>query len=244
MNSANAVIKEKEQLGFEEDTATITRTKIVQHINVERAEPEEKVEYVNKPVYEVIKRLMDIVCSSFALIVLSPLLIITMIAIFIDDPGPVLFKQVRIGRNGREFKIWKFRSMRTNAEGLKAQLMSQNQDCGANFKMDHDPRITRVGDLIRKTSIDELPQLVNILKGDMSIVGPRPFIESEQKKLPNDRLMVKPGLSCYWQIGGKNDLSMSEQIELDRRYVKERSLWVDIRIIFKTMLMVVCKGNK
>lgn len=198
--------------------------------------------YRRKPVYEFIKRIMDISCSLVALILLSPVLLFTMIAIYIDDPGPVLFKQVRVGRDGRKFLIWKFRSMKMNAEEAKAELMSKNQDHGANFKIENDPRITRVGRFIRKTSIDELPQLVNILKGDMAVIGPRPFIESEQKCLPEDRLLVKPGLSCYWQIDGKNDLSLSEQIELDRKYVEERSVIVDVKIIFLTMKMVV--GNK
>ena len=193
--------------------------------------------YRHKPVYEFIKRIMDIFCSAVALILLSPVLLFTMIAIYIDDPGPVLFKQVRVGRDGRKFMIWKFRSMKKNAE-----VMSKNQDHGANFKIDNDPRITRVGRFIRRTSIDELPQLVNILKGDMAVIGPRPFIESEQENLPNDRLSVKPGLSCYWQIGGKNNLSMREQIELDRKYVKERSVIIDVKIIFLTIMMVV--GNK
>lgn len=198
--------------------------------------------YRRKPVYEFIKRIMDICCSLVALILLSPVFLFTMIAIYIDDPGSVLFKQVRVGRDGRKFLIWKFRSMKKNAEEVKAELMSKNQDHGANFKIENDPRITRVGRFIRKTSIDELPQLVNILKGDMAVIGPRPFIESEQVNLPSDRLNVKPGLSCYWQIGGKNDLSLREQIELDRKYVEERSVIVDVKIIFLTMMMVV--GNK
>lgn len=198
--------------------------------------------YRRKPVYEFVKRIMDICCSLVALILLSPLMLITIVAIYIDDPGPVLFKQVRVGRDGRKFLIWKFRSMKKNAEEVKAELMSKNQDHGANFKIENDSRITRVGRFIRRTSIDELPQLVNILKGDMAVIGPRPFIESEQKCLPEDRLLVKPGLSCYWQIGGKNDLSLREQIELDRKYVQERSVIVDVKIIFLTMKMVV--GNK
>ena len=133
--------------------------------------------------------------------------------------------------------------MKINAEELKASLMKQNQDNGANFKIKHDPRITRVGRIIRATSIDELPQLINILKGDMAIIGPRPFIAEEQKNLPSDRLMVKPGLSCYWQIGGKNSLTLSEQIELDRKYVRERSVIVDVKIIVKTMIVVVVGKN-
>ena len=204
----------------------------------------EPVDYSQKPVYECIKRASDVSCSALALVLLSPLLLLTMLAIYIDDPGPVLFKQVRIGQNGREFTILKFRSMRTDAEEMKKTLMTMNQDQGANFKIDHDPRVTRVGRLIRKTSIDELPQLLNILRGDMSINGPRPFIESEQKCLPADRLLVKPGLSCYWQIGGKNQLTMHEQIELDRRYIRERSVFVDVRIIIKTMKYVLGAWNE
>ena len=195
--------------------------------------------FKRKPVYEFIKRLLDIFCSLLALIVLSPVFLIAMIAIYIDDPGPVIFKQIRIGKNGRKFVLYKFRSMCVNAEELKAQLMSQNIDQGANFKVENDPRITRVGRVLRKTSIDELPQLINILKGDMSIIGPRPFIESEQNRLPSDRLIVRPGLSCYWQIGGKNSLSMQEQIELDRKYIRERSLIVDAKIILLTLKFIV-----
>ena len=197
----------------------------------------------NKPFYNVIKRGMDITCSLLALVLLSPLLLITAIAIFIDDPGPVLFKQTRIGKDNKPFQILKFRSMKVNAEELKTALMKQNQDKGANFKIDHDPRITRVGRIIRTTSIDELPQLINILKGDMAVIGPRPFIEEEQKNLPSDRLVVRPGLSCYWQISGKNSLTLGEQIELDRKYVRERSVIVDVKIIIKTMVVVVVGKN-
>ncbi len=199
--------------------------------------------FKRKPVYEFIKRLLDILCSLLALIILSPVFLISMIAIYIDDPGPVIFKQIRIGKNGRKFVLYKFRSMCVNAEELKAQLMSQNIDQGANFKVENDPRITRVGRILRKTSIDELPQLINILKGDMAIIGPRPFIESEEKLLPSDRLLVKPGLSCYWQIGGKNSLSIQEQIELDRKYIRERSLIVDLKIILLTLKFIVHNLN-
>lgn len=200
--------------------------------------------FKRKPVYEFTKRIFDIFCSLLALIVLSPVLLITMIAIYIEDPGPVIFKQVRIGQNGRKFVIYKFRSMSLNAEELKAQVMSQNMDQGANFKIKNDPRITRIGRFLRKSSIDELPQLINVLKGEMAIIGPRPFVESEQKRLPSDRLIIKPGLSCYWQIGGKNSLSLQEQIELDRKYIRERSLIVDIKIILLTLKFIVHNMNE
>ncbi|MCM1270060.1 MAG: sugar transferase [Ruminococcus flavefaciens] len=204
----------------------------------------EQIQLPKKLVYECIKRISDIVCSLIALIILSPVMLITMIAIYIDDPGSVIFKQVRIGKDGKEFMIYKFRSMKINAEELKEELIDHNQSEGANFKMRHDPRRTRVGKFIRKASIDELPQLVNILKGDMSIIGPRPFIPEEQSLLPGDRLLVKPGLSCYWQIGGKNTLSIQEQIALDRKYVAERSFMVDLKIIIKTFFVIFNKDNK
>ena len=213
------------------------------YVNTEKSVPVVS-RSTQRPVYHFIKRVMDVSCSLLALIILSPVLLITAIAIFIDDPGPVLFKQTRIGKDCKPFRIFKFRSMKMNAEAMKAELMSQNQDHGANFKIDHDPRITRIGRLIRAASIDELPQLFNILKGDMSVVGPRPFIEEEQKNLPDDRLLVKPGLSCYWQIGGKNELSMQQQIELDRKYIREQSVWVDVKIIMKTLLLVAGGKNE
>lgn len=200
--------------------------------------------YVRKPVYSFIKRCMDVVCALLALILLSPLMLITAVAIFIDDPGPVMFRQIRIGKNRKAFKILKFRSMKLNAEKTKAFLIKKNQDKGANFKMDHDPRVTRVGRIIRATSIDELPQLINILKGDMSVIGPRPFIREEQRRLPNDRLLVKPGLSCYWQISGKNSLPLSKQIELDRKYITERSVIVDVKIILLTISCVINGKNE
>lgn len=176
-----------------------------------------------KSIYDVLKRVGDIFCSALALVILSPLFLITMLVIVIDDFGTPFYKQTRIGKDDKSFTIYKFRSMRLDADEHRTELLEQNNSNGITFKMEHDPRITRVGKFIRKTSIDELPQLINILKGDMSVVGPRPFIPNEQALLPNDRLLVKPGLSCYWQIFGKNNLSVEEQIELDLKYVKERS---------------------
>lgn len=202
------------------------------------------VSFQEKPVYDFVKRIFDIVASLLALIVLSPLLLLTMIAIYIDDPGPIFFKQIRIGKGGEKFVIYKFRSMRVDAEVHKNELAAMNQGHGATFEMKHDPRRTRSGKFLRKSSIDELPQLLNVLKSQMSIIGPRPFIPEEQAKLPSDRLLVKPGLSCYWQIGGKNSLSEEEQIELDRKYIRERSMWTDIKIVFKTIFVVFHKGNR
>ncbi|MBR6969051.1 MAG: sugar transferase [Ruminococcus sp.] len=196
-----------------------------------------------KPVYDAIKRVGDVVCSATALIVLSPLFICIMSFIFFTDYKNPIFRQERIGKDGKVFKIWKFRSMRFGAEKELSSLKSLNEDCGVNFKLHHDPRVTRIGEFIRKTSIDELPQLVNILKGDMSVIGPRPFVADEQAALPDERLLVKPGLSCYWQIGGKNDLPKEEQIALDHKYIKERSVITDVKIIVKTVLHVITGEN-
>ena len=177
--------------------------------------------------YWIGRRTQDVILSAVALIVLSPIMLITAIAIVVDDPsaGPI-FSQERIGRNGKPFKFYKFRSMCPNAEAKLDDLLEQNEMDGPVFKIKDDPRITRVGKFIRKTGIDELPQLWNILKGDMSIVG-----RDQQWQ----RLYVTPGLSCYWQIAPhRNDLSFEEWMDLDVKYVKERSFWVDWKIIFKT----------
>lgn len=204
---------------------------------------EYNIEYPNKPVFDVFKRLFDILASIAALVLLSPLFLVVMAAIFIDDPGPVIFTQKRVGRNGKEFSIFKFRSMKVDADKHKNELMDLNEGHGATFKMEDDPRVTRVGSFIRRTSIDELPQLINILIGNMSVVGPRPFVPEEQEKLPKDRLFVKPGLSCYWQIMGKNTLTVDQQNALDRKYIKERSFLVDLKIIFKTIKIVMGRNN-
>ncbi len=196
-----------------------------------------------KPIYNAVKRVFDIIASAAALVVLSPIMIGTMISIVREDYGPPLYKQERIGKNGKPFMIYKFRSMKMNADEIKETLMDCSDGQGANFKMENDPRITKIGKKLRNSSVDELPQLINIIKGDMSIVGPRPFIAQEQANLPSDRLLVKPGLSCYWQIGGKNKLPLEEQINLDRKYLLDRSWSVDIKIIFKTIYHVLKKDN-
>lgn len=190
------------------------------------------------------RRIQDIFFSALALIVLSPLLLVTAIAIVIDDPsaGPI-FTQERIGRDGKPFKFYKFRSMCPNAEDKLKDLLAQNEMDGPAFKIHDDPRITRVGRFIRKTSIDELPQLVNILKGDMSIVGPRPALPREVEQYgPYEwqRLYVTPGLSCYWQIAPhRNELTFEEWMDLDVKYIQERSFIVDWKIIFRTFRAVL-----
>lgn len=188
--------------------------------------------------YEVIKRLIDVVCSFMGVIVLSPLFIIISIIIKTTSKGPVFFSQKRVGKNGKEFDMYKFRSMVVNAEELKEKLAAQNEMSGPMFKMKDDPRVTRVGKFIRKTSIDELPQLWNVLKGDMSLVGPRPSLPKEVAQFEEwmyRRLEVKPGLTCYWQVSGRNNIDFEEWMKLDIKYVDERSTWIDIKLIFKTV---------
>lgn len=193
------------------------------------------------------RRTQDILLSSLALVVLSPVMLVTALAIVIDDPkaGPI-FTQTRIGRNGKPFRLYKFRSMYPDAEERLEELLAQNEMNGPVFKMKEDPRITRVGKVIRKIGLDELPQLWNVLRGDMSIVGPRPALPREVEQYgayERQRLYVTPGLSCYWQIAPhRNALSFEEWMELDIRYVQERSFAVDWMIIWKTI--VVClKGE-
>ncbi|WP_415283054.1 sugar transferase [Clostridium perfringens] len=200
-----------------------------------------KVDQGNR-IYLFFKRLIDIFGSSFGLIILSPVFLIVAIAIKIEDSkGSVLFSQKRVGQYGKEFNMYKFRSMVSNAEELKAKLMEQNEMSGPMFKMKHDPRITKVGKFIRKTSIDELPQLINIIKGEMSLVGPRPSLPKEVVKFEPwmlERLEVKPGLTCYWQVMGRNDIDFEDWMKLDIKYVHDRNLWLDIKLIFKTFFVL------
>ena len=196
-----------------------------------------------KPLYDIFKRIGDVFFSLLALIFLAPFLIVVSLLIFMEDRHNPFYVQDRVGLNGRVFRIYKFRTMRVNSHAQRDELLSQNEDQGANFMMTNDPRVTKFGVFLRKFSIDELLQLFNILKSDMSIIGPRPFIPEEQAELPSDRLLVKPGLSCYWQIGGKNSLSKEEQIELDRKYIRECSIGTDVKIVFKTIAHVLSGKN-
>ena len=188
--------------------------------------------------YLITKRLMDIIASTVGLIVLLPVFLIVAILIYIEDKGSVIFCQERSGLDNGSFKMYKFRSMITNAPAMREELEKFNELDGPAFKMKDDPRITKIGAFIRKTSIDELPQLVNVLKGEMSLVGPRPLPTYETagcNEYQLQRLLVKPGLTCYWQISGRNDISFDEWIEMDLRYIREASLWTDIKILFMTV---------
>lgn len=190
------------------------------------------------------RRIQDIILSVFALVVLLPFLLIIALIIVIDSPGasPV-FAQKRVGRDGKEFMFYKFRSMIPEAESKLEELLPENEMQGPVFKIKDDPRITRVGRIIRKSSLDELPQLYNVLRGDMSIVGPRPALPREVVQYDDyakQRLMVTPGLTCYWQIQpNRNQLTFDEWLELDLKYIKERSFWTDWKIIFKTFATIV-----
>ncbi|MDM0979086.1 sugar transferase [Clostridium perfringens] len=207
---------------------------------------QEEKEYIKADrgnrIYLFFKRAIDILGSGFGLIILSPVFLIVAIAIKLEDSkGSVLFSQKRVGQYGKEFNMYKFRSMVSNAEELKAKLMEQNEMSGPMFKMKHDPRITKVGKFIRKTSIDELPQLINILKGEMSLVGPRPSLPKEVDKFEPwmlERLEVKPGLTCYWQVMGRNDIDFEDWMKLDVKYVHDRNLWLDVKLIFKTFFVL------
>ncbi|EEH96849.1 sugar transferase [Clostridium tertium] len=200
----------------------------------------------NRLIYNLSKRIIDIIGSLIGLILLSPILIIVGILIKFESKGPIVFTQKRVGKDGKEFDMYKLRSMVVNAEEIKEKLKEQNEMSGPMFKMKDDPRITKVGKFIRKTSIDELPQLVNILKGDMSLVGPRPSLPNEVKEFETwmlKRLNVKPGLTCYWQVMGRNNIDFEDWMKLDVKYVNERSFWLDIKLIFKTVFVLFGDRN-
>ncbi len=197
-----------------------------------------------KPAYEFFKRVFDVVCCVLGLIVLFIPLVIVSIIIVIDSPGASpIYTQTRIGKDGKPFKFYKFRSMIPNAEQKLDELLSENEMDGPAFKMKNDPRITKFGNIIRKTSVDELPQLINIIKGDMSLVGPRPPLPREVElynEIQYQRLSITPGLTCYWQIQpSRNDLSFDEWLNWDLKYISERNFFTDIKIIFKTIGAVV-----
>lgn len=196
-----------------------------------------------KPVYDAIKRLIDIVLSGVGLIVLSPVFLAVAIAVK-SDGGPVFYSQIRVGKNGKLFRIYKFRSMCRDADSpeMLEKVAALNEMDGPAFKIRNDPRVTKVGHFIRNTSLDELPQLFNIFIGDMTIVGPRPPLEGEvayYTERQKQRLLVKQGLTCYWQCSGRNNICFADWMELDLKYVRERSLWTDLKIFLKTIPAVL-----
>ena len=195
-------------------------------------------EYEKTPGYFIIKRIIDIIGALCGIVLLLPVMLIVAIWIKLDSKGTVFFKQERVGQDARGFMMYKFRSMCTDAEYLLEKLQDKNEMSGPMFKMKEDPRVTKIGRFIRKTSIDELPQLFNILKGEMSIVGPRPSLPKEVAQFSSfqkQRLVAKPGLTCYWQVSGRSDVSFAEWMEMDVQYIEERNTWIDIRLIFMTV---------
>lgn len=196
---------------------------------------------LHKPVYEAVKRIFDIFCSVLALVVLSPIFLITTIAVR-SDGDPAFYSQIRVGKNNKHFKMYKFRSMCVSAENLQTELMKDNEMDGPVFKIKNDPRITKVGRFIRKYSIDELPQLINIIKGDMSIVGPRPPLVNEVEQYDEyqmQRLLVTPGLTCFWQAYGRSNLSFDDWVHMDMNYIKRRGIMLDLFLIGKTVVSVL-----
>ena len=218
-------------------------TVVEEQVNTEVAEEvvmvKSNVVLKKKPVYDFLKRFGDILISLVALTCGLPIFIIIAIVIMLDDFGNPFFMQERIGKDGKAFQMFKFRTMFMNADEMKVNLMAENEYDSVHFKMSNDPRITRVGKFLRKTSIDELPQILNVLLGHMTIIGPRPFVRSEQDQLPSDRLLVKPGLSCYWQITDTVKMSNEDQLELDYKYIRNRSVKTDLEIIWATVMLVV-----
>jgi len=189
------------------------------------------------------KRLIDLTGAVLLLILLSPLLLLITILIKLESDGPALFRQTRVGKWGRPFTMYKFRSMCADAEHRKQELLSQNEMLGGViFKIKRDPRVTRIGMIIRRTSVDELPQLWNVLRGEMSLVGPRPPVPAEMKYYSLDerrRLEIKPGITCIWQVSGRSELTFRQQVELDVAYIESQSTWGDLRLLLKTVPAVL-----
>ena len=208
---------------------------------------EKKVNPNDKRGYLFAKRCIDIAGAAAGLLVLLVVFIIIGLLIKLEDPkGSVFFSQKRVGKNGKEFNMYKFRSMVSDAEAKLAELLEQNEATGAMFKMKNDPRVTKIGRFIRKTSIDELPQLINVLKGDMSLVGPRPPLVREVNEYTEyqmQRLLVTPGCTGLWQVSGRSNVGFEEMVELDLSYITTRSLTADIKIIFRTIFMLFGSKN-
>ncbi|WP_232058212.1 sugar transferase [Cohnella abietis] len=185
------------------------------------------------------KRLLDVSLAAFGMIFLLPVFLLVAVSIKLDDPkGKVFFQQTRVGKNGKTFKMYKFRSMVSNADQILNHILHLNEIDGAMFKIKDDPRITRVGRFIRRTSLDELPQFINVLKGDMSLVGPRPPLPREVETYTTyerQRLQVIPGCTGLWQVSGRNNIDFKAMVELDLKYINQRSIWFDIKLIFRTI---------
>ena len=207
-------------------------------------DPSDSLVVERKRTFDIFKRFTDIAVASLILILVLPVIPVIVLLIKLDSPGPVLFRQKRIGKDGREFDFFKFRSMHLGAENVIASLRPLSGVDGPVFKLKNDPRITGTGRFLRRSSLDELPQLLNVLKGDMSIVGPRPNLPSEVSQyLPwqRRRLDVTPGITCYWQIAGRSHIGFQEWMRLDLEYIRSRSLVTDMKIMLKTIPAVIAR---
>ena len=218
---------------------------LLHHLHIEEFEDEMVVTLFREQMLLqlFVKRLIDASLSLLALAILSPLLLLVAALVKLTSRGPVLFVQERVGMNQRKFKLYKFRSMVVDAEERKSGLIHLNERDGPAFKIENDPRITPIGRFIRRTSIDELPQLFNVLSGEMSLVGPRPPLADEVRKYEwmfRKRLCVKPGITCIWQISGRNQVSFDRWMQMDHEYVENWSVWLDLQILFKTIPAVLC----
>jgi exopolysaccharide biosynthesis polyprenyl glycosylphosphotransferase len=221
-----------------------TDSQLLSRVHIERFEGDHVITLFREQMLMqlLLKRIMDIVLSLVGLIVLSPLLVAVALVIRMSSPGPVLFAQERVGMNKRLFKLFKFRSMYVDAEKRRGELEHLNEMDGPVFKIKNDPRVTPIGRLIRKTSMDELPQLLNVLRGQMSLVGPRPPLLAEVDRydwLYRRRLSIKPGITCLWQISGRNEITFKQWMEMDKAYIENWSLWLDIQILVKTIPAVL-----
>lgn len=213
--------------------------------NIKEIKLNSKISNKSFLVYNFFKRSFDIISASIGILFLLPLFIVLAILVKLDSKGPIFFSHKRIGKNGKIIGIYKFRSMVSNSEEIfKNFTGEQKKEFEKNFKLDDDPRITKIGGFLRKTSLDELPQLLNIIKGDMSVVGPRPIVRAEVEKygVCADKLFsVKPGLTGFWQANGRSDTTYEERVQMDMYYIDNRSFLLDIRIILKTVISVIRK---
>lgn len=232
-----------------DNSAAISQNELLDSECIKEKEPIPLVDGNKSKAYYFSKRTFDIILSFLGIVLLSPIMLITSIIIYIDDPhGSPIYKQTRVGKNGKLFTFYKFRSMIVGADNMLDKLQHMNEKDGPVFKIKDDPRITKFGRFIRKSSIDELPQLVNVLTGDMSIVGPRPPLPNEVAKynsLQKRRLIEKPGLTCYWQVQQNRDsISFDDWLDLDLKYIQDKNLKVDFKLILDTFKVVfTCQGE-
>jgi len=219
------------------DITTATRQRMATPWYLE-VEPQRRL--IQGTAYRIMKRTMDVLMCLLIAPLLLPLLVLIALLVYLDAPGPIFFRQLRTGKGGRRFRMYKFRTMVPNAEELKVTYAHLNELTWPDFKITDDPRVTRIGRILRKTSLDELPQLLNVLKGDMSVVGPRPtsFSPETYRLWHTERLEVLPGITGLWQVHGRSNLDFDDRLKLDIAYIERQSIWMDIQIIFRTAAQV------